>query len=288
MNFVMMSMIFSQIPRAKASADRIREVLETEPAIADGEINEEVKRGDIIFEDVSFAYSGEPVLKNISLEIKAGEHIGLLGSTGAGKSSLVSLIPRFYDTTGGRVLIDGKDVRDYSLSALRAQIGFVLQESVLFSGTIAENIRWGKPEASDAEVTQAAAAAQADEYISAMNEGYESALGQRGLTLSGGQKQRACIARALLKQPKILIMDDSTSALDLGTESRLNAAINYIEGTRITIAQRIASVMNTDKIYVIDNGIIAAAGTHDELLAGSEIYRDIYESQMGQGALANG
>jgi ATP-binding cassette subfamily B protein len=266
----------------------VKEVLETQPSIIDGDINDEVKHGNIIFENVSFVYaggSGESVLKNISLEIKAGEHIGLLGSTGAGKTSLVSLIPRFYDATGGKILIDGIDVRDYNLSSLRSQIGFVLQESVLFTGTLAENIRWGNPDASGDEVTQAASAAQADEYISAMTEGYNSMLGQRGLTLSGGQKQRACIARALLKQPKILIMDDSTSALDLGTERRLNEAIQT-NGTRITIAQRIASVINTDRIYVIDNGLIAAAGTHDELLTDSAIYRDIYESQMGQGASA--
>ena len=293
MNFVMMSMVFTSIPRAKASADRIREVLKTEPAITDGNITDEVKHGNIIFDNVSFSYagsSGEAVLKNISLQINAGEHIGLLGSTGAGKSSLVSLIPRFYDVTGGRVLVDGIDVRDYNLSSLRSQIGFVLQESVLFSGTISENIRWGNPEANDDEVIQAAVAAQADEYISAMTDGYESVLGQRGLTLSGGQKQRACIARALLKQPKILIMDDSTSALDLGTESRLNTAIKsgYDNGTRITIAQRIASVIDADKIYVIDDGTLAAVGTHEELLANSDIYRDIYESQMGQGALSNG
>lgn len=290
MNFMMMSMVFTSIPRAKASGDRVKEVLETQPSIMGGNINEQVKHGNIIFDNVSFTYAGgsdEAVLKNISLEIKSGEHIGLLGSTGAGKTSLVSLIPRFYDVTGGKILIDGIDVRDYNLSSLRSQIGFVLQESVLFSGTLAENIRWGNPDASDGEVTQAAESAQADEYISAMTEGYNSMLGQRGLTLSGGQKQRACIARALLKQPKILIMDDSTSALDLGTERRLNEAIQT-NSTRITIAQRIASVINTDRIYVIDNGMIAAAGTHDKLLADSEIYRDIYESQMGQGALANG
>ena len=293
MNFMMLSMVFTSVPRAKASADRVREVMETQPAITDGGIGDEVKHGNIIFDNVVFAYaggSGEAVLKNISLEINAGEHIGLLGSTGSGKSSLVSLIPRFYDTTEGKVLIDGIDVRDYNLSALRSQIGFVLQESVLFSGTIAENIRWGNPEADDAEIIQASQAAQADEYISEMAEGYESPLGQRGLTLSGGQKQRACIARALLKRPKILIMDDSTSALDLGTESRLNESVNscYSGGTRITIAQRISSVINADKIYVIDNGAIAAAGTHGELLSNSAIYRDIYESQMGQGAVTNG
>ena len=291
MSFMMMSMVFMMIPRAKASGDRVREVLETRLSIAGGDLQDEIRRGDIKFDNVSFAYAGgseEPVLKNISMRVGAGEHIGLLGATGAGKSTLVHLIPRFYDATSGRILIDGVDIKEYSLPALRSQIGFVLQESVLFSGTVAENIRWGGPEAADEAVIQAAGAAQADEYISEMSDGYESVLGQRGLTLSGGQKQRACIARALLKQPKILILDDSTSALDLGTENRLNAAINagYSNGTRITIAQRISSVMNADRIYVIDDGAIAAEGSHGELLAGSAIYRDIFESQMGQGALA--
>ena len=291
MSFMMMSMVFMMIPRAKASGDRVREVLETRLSIAGGDYQEEIIHGDIVFEDVSFTYAGgseEPVLKNISLRAGAGEHIGLLGATGAGKSTLVHLIPRFYDATSGRILIDGVDVREYSLPALRSQIGFVLQESVLFSGTVAENIRWGGPDAAEEAVVQAAEAAQADEYISEMSDGYDSVIGQRGLTLSGGQKQRACIARALLKQPKILILDDSTSALDLGTENRLNAAINagYTNGTRITIAQRISSVMNADRIYVIDDGAIAAEGSHSELLAGSAIYRDIFESQMGQGALA--
>jgi ATP-binding cassette subfamily B protein len=300
MNFMMMSMVFAMIPRAKVSADRVREVLATEPKITDGAKNCEVQNGGIVFENVSFAYdlkdtqekqiseSGELVLKNISMEIKAGEHVGILGSTGAGKTSLVSLIPRFYDVSGGRVLIDGIDVKEYKLSALRAQIGFVLQESVLFSGSVVENIRWGKAEADDEEIKNSSRAAQADEFISTMSEGYDSTVGQRGLTLSGGQKQRACIARALLKKPKILILDDSTSALDLGTESRLNDAINssYSKGTRITIAQRIASVMNADRIFIIDDGKVAACGTHDELLETSEIYRDIYDSQMGQGASA--
>ena len=293
MTFMMMSMVFAAIPRAKVSADRVREVLETRPSITGGNITDEIKHGNIVFDDVSFVYagsSGEAVLKNISFKIDAGEHIAFLGSTGAGKSTLVSLIPRFYDAASGKILIDGIDVKDYDLPALRSRIGFVLQESVLFSGSISENIRWGNPEAGEAEVVKAAAAAQADEYISSMTDGYEAILGQRGLTLSGGQKQRACIARALIKQPKILIMDDSTSALDLGTESRLNKEIEaaYTGNTRITIAQRIASVMTADRIYVIDNGMIAAAGTHGELLADSGIYRDIYESQMGQGAPANG
>ena len=292
MNFMMLSMVLISIPRAQASAERVREVLMTEPKITDGSVNDEIKYGNILFDNVSFAYSGssgDPVLCNVSFKINEGEHIGLLGSTGAGKTSLVSLIPRFYDATEGRILIDGIDVKDYTLSTLRSGIGFVLQESVLFSGSIAENIRWGKPEADYDEIIQAASAAQANEFISSMADGYEDMLGQRGLTLSGGQKQRVSIARALIKQPKILIMDDSTSALDLGTESRLNTAINseYAGNcTRITIAQRIASVMATDRIYVIDNGVIAAEGTHDELLANSEIYRDIYDSQMGQGVSA--
>nr|AGS51925.1 lipid A export ATP-binding/permease protein MsbA [uncultured bacterium contig00002] len=288
MTLMMMSMVFTMIPRAKVSADRVREVLSVQSAITDGPKTDEIQQGNILFENVSFAYSsgsGELVLKDISFEIKAGEHIGILGSTGVGKSSLVSLIPRFYDATAGRILVDGIDVRDYNLHALRAQIGFVLQESVLFTGSIADNIRWGDPDADDEEIRNAARAAQADEYIAVMTEGYDSILGQRGLTLSGGQKQRACIARALLKRPKILIMDDSTSALDLGTESRLNAAINsdLLKGTRITIAQRIASVMNADRIIVMEDGKIAAAGTHDELLKSSDIYRDIYASQMGEG-----
>ena len=290
MSFMMMGMAFATIPRAKASADRIREVLETEPSITGGSLTGEITYGDITFEDVTFAYpggEGEPVLKNISLHIKAGEHIGLLGSTGAGKSSLVNLIPRFYDVTGGRVLIDGTDVREYELTALRSRISFVLQEPVLFSGTMEENIKWGDPDAERDAVEKAASDAQAGEFIAALSDGYDSELGQRGLTLSGGQKQRACIARALIKQPKILILDDSTSSLDLGTEARMNAAIDagYKDGTRLTIAQRIASVKGADRIYVLDGGVIAASGTHDELLAVSGLYRDIYESQMGQGAI---
>ena len=291
MSFMMIGMVFMMVPRAKVSGERVREVLETQLSIVGGETDGEVTGGDIVFENVSFSYagsSGDPVLKDISMRIKAGEHVGLLGSTGAGKSTLVYLLPRFYDVSGGRILIDGMDIREYTLPALRSRIGFVLQESVLFSGTLADNIRWGEMDADDGEVRRAAEAAQADEFISSMADGYDSQLGQRGLTLSGGQKQRACIARALIKQPKILILDDSTSALDLGTESRLNAAINseYSNRTRITIAQRISSVRNADRIYVIDDGVVAAEGSHDELLSGSAIYRDIYESQMGQGALA--
>ena len=293
--FMMMSMAFVMIPRAKASGDRVREVLETNPSITDGPRSDGLQQGglengSIEFENVSFAYSGssgDPVLKNISFKINAGEHIGLLGSTGSGKSTLVNLIPRFYDVSGGRILIGGVDIREYSLQALRGSIGFVLQDSVLFSGTILENIKWGNPDAGDEDAIRAAVTAQADEFISSMTDKYQSAIGQRGLTLSGGQKQRACIARALLKDPQILILDDSTSALDLGTEKRLNSAIDsgYTGSTRITIAQRIASVINTDRIFIIENGVIAAEGKHEDLLKNSAIYRDIYESQMGQGAL---
>jgi len=287
--FMIMSRIFVSIPRAKASGDRVREVLAAEVSITDGDAAVGSTGGDIVFNNVTFGYGGgEPVLKQISLHIKSGEHVGLLGSTGAGKSSLVHLISRFYDVCDGQVLVDGVDVRDYPLDALRAKIGFVLQESVLFSGTIGENIRWGNPNADDAQVLQAAKSAQADEYITAKEDGYDTLLGQRGLTLSGGQKQRASIARALLKDAEILILDDSTSALDLATESNLNAAINaeHAGKTRITIAQRISSVMNADRIYVLEHGEIAAFGTHEELLETCEIYQDIHRSQMGQGVAA--
>lgn len=291
MSLMMMSRMFMLIPRAKASGDRVREVLETEQSIADGNIAEPIQQGSIVFEDVTFAYpggSGEPVLKEITLDVKAGSHIGIIGATGAGKSALVGLIPRFYDVSEGRIKIDGIDVKDYTIDALRSRIGFVLQEPLLFSGTIDENIRWGNPDADRDEVKRAAAAAQADEFISAITDGYDSVLGQGGLTLSGGQKQRACIARALIKDPKILIMDDSTSALDLDTERKLGESIasTYTGKTRITIAQRIASIMRVDKLYVIDNGKIAACGTHEELLKSSDIYKDIYRSQIGQGVTA--
>lgn len=290
MSIMMMSMLFMMISRAKASSVRIREVLETAPAIVSGNSDAVVTAGAISLRDVSFAYpdsSGEPVLDHIDLDIMPGEHVAVLGSTGAGKTSLVSLIPRFYDVTSGSVLVDGTDVRDYDLDRLRAGISFVLQETLLFTGTILENIKWGKPDASDDGAADAAKWAQADDFITGFTEGYATELGQGGLTLSGGQKQRVSIARALIKKPKILILDDSTSALDTGTEARLQRAIreNFKGTTCLTIAQRISSVMYADRIVVLDGGRIADIGTHGQLLQSSAVYRDIYDSQSGQGGV---
>ena len=294
MSMMMMSMMFMNISRAKASYQRIKAVMDTNSSIYSG--NEEdkfVENGTIEFKNVSFKYPlavGEPVIKNVNLTINAGETVAFLGSTGSGKSSLVNLIPRFYDVTEGQILVDGVDVKDYELDNLRSGIGMVLQEAILFSGTIMENIKWGNPNATDEEAIEAAKIAQADDYISSFPEGYNTMLGQRGLTLSGGQKQRLSISRAVLKKPKILILDDSTSALDMGTEARLQKALKetMVNMTSIIIAQRISSVMYADKIVVLEKGEIAAVGTHDELMKTSEIYRDIYSSQVGEGGVDNG
>lgn len=294
MSMMMMSMMFMNISRAKASYQRIKDVMNTNPSIFSG--NEEdkiIENGKIEFKDVSFKYPlavGEPVIKNVNLTINAGETVAFLGSTGSGKSSLVNLIPRFYDVTEGQILVDGVDVKDYELDNLRSGIGMVLQEAILFSGSIMENIKWGNPDATDEEAIAAAKIAQADDYISSFPEGYNTMLGQRGLTLSGGQKQRLSISRAVLKKPKILILDDSTSALDMGTEARLQKALKetMVDMTSIIIAQRISSVMYADKIVVLEKGEIVAVGTHDELMKNSEIYQDIYSSQVGEGGVDNG
>lgn len=292
MSLMMSTMLLMAGTRAKVSADRIREVLDTEPDIRNGpRVSEnDVKAGKIEFEHVSFRYpgaGGEDVLRDITFTVQAGETVAVLGATGAGKSSLVNLIPRFYDVTAGRILLDGTDIREMDLNRLRSAVSMVLQESILFTGTIRDNIRWGRKEASEEEVEAAAKAAQAHEFIKAFPDGYDTMLGQRGVNLSGGQKQRLSIARALLKRPAVLILDDSTSAVDLGTESRIQSALKHILGrtTCIVIAQRISSVLEADKIVVLEDGKITDMGSHRELLQSSPVYREIYRSQLGEEAV---
>ena len=283
---MMISMMFQTMARASASGKRVIEVLETEPVIndGDGDVNG-TKKGTVTFRNVTFAYpesSGEPVLTGIDLDIKAGETVAILGATGSGKSSLVNLIPRFYDADEGEVLVDGVNVREFKLEELRRRVGIVLQKSELFSASVAENIRWGDETADMDSIMSAARIAQADEFISRMPDGYDSMIAEKGASLSGGQKQRMSIARAVLKKPEILIFDDSPSALDLGTEAKLQAALKEsLRGTTvIMIAQRIASVKNCDRIVVLDHGGIVGCGTHESLLSACEVYRDIYDSQV--------
>lgn len=292
-SLMMVAMMFQMLSRTIASARRINEVLDEIPAIMSGDKAPEHKQGggSVKFENVSFRYpgtAGKPVLSKINLDIKPGEYVAILGATGSGKSSLVKLIPRFYDATEGRVLVNGIDVREYEIKNLRDRIAFVLQTSELFSGTVADNIRWGREDASDEEVRRAAKIAQADDFINSFNDGYETYVAEKGASLSGGQKQRIAIARAILRKPEIIIFDDSTSALDVGTESRLRTALRseLKDTTIVMIAQRITSVMTADRIAVIEDGVITACAPHDVLIKTSATYRDIYNSQLGQRGLS--
>jgi ATP-binding cassette, subfamily B, multidrug efflux pump len=293
MSLMMVSMLVLRTARAEASAQRINEVMVSDPEVKSPP--EPVRgfspKGRIAFENVGFRYGSDdqdPVLKDITFVAEPGETVALLGATGSGKSSLVNLIPRFYDVSEGRVTIDGVDVRDVGEEDLHRSIGVALQESVLFSGTIRDNIRYGRPNATDEEVVEAAHMAQAHDFIEGFPEGYDTILGQRGVNLSGGQKQRLAIARALLPHPPVLILDDSTSAVDVETEARIQDALATDRHGRtcFVVAQRISTVLSADRILVLDDGRIAAQGRHEDLLVSSPIYRDIYESQMGGGEVA--
>ncbi len=290
MSVMMVAMSLLQLSRAQACARRINEVLGTEPSIEDvpgaGERALPAAKGRVEFRDVSFRYTaagtGDDVLSHVSFTAEPGQFVAIVGGTGTGKSSLVNLIPRFYDVTGGAVLLDGVDVRDYPIETLRGRIGMVLQNNVLFTGTIRENLLWGKPDASEEELVQAAKDAQAYDFIMALPDGFDTLLTQGGTNVSGGQKQRLCIARAMLRKPAVLILDDSTSAVDSATEAaiRESFAQNLKDTTVIIIAQRISSVQYADQILILDDDHIAGRGTHDELLANNAIYQEIYRSQQ--------
>ncbi len=288
MSLMMLAMILLQSSRALASLSRIREVLDTQVDLTDEGCalpDKKVEKGNVEFKNVSFRYykdNKEPVLDNISFSVEAGQILGIIGSTGCGKTTLVQMIPRLYDADEGEVLVDGINVKDYSLENLREGVGMVLQKNVLFSGSIMENLMWGDHNASVEEIREAAMAAQAAPFIEGFTEGYETELGQGGVNVSGGQKQRLCIARALLKKPKILILDDSTSAVDTATEAKIRESFGNAlkDTTKIIIAQRISSVMEADRIMVLDEGQIVGFGHHEELLASCEAYQEIYYSQM--------
>ena len=290
MSLMMLSMVFLQSSRARASLKRITEVLDTVVDLNDDQAARKelrVEKGSVEFKDVSFGYGkggGDRVLEHISFQAEPGQTIGIIGATGSGKTSLVQLIPRLYDVTEGAVLVDGVDVRDYSLKNLRNGVGMVLQKNVLFSGTIEENLRWGDEDASREELVKAAVNAQADGFVTAFKNGYHTEIGQGGAGVSGGQKQRLCIARALLKKPKILILDDSTSAVDTATEAAIRESFKneLKDTTRIIIAQRISSVQDADRILVLDDGKIIGSGTHEELLRTCRAYEEIYVTQTGE------
>ena len=290
MSVMMVAMTLLQLSRAQACARRINEVLDTEPSVENSDRSAArtlpAPRGEVEFRDVSFKYvasgTGDDVLEHISFTVRPGQFVAIVGGTGTGKSSLVNLIPRFYDVTGGAVLVDGMDVRDYPLEQLRSRIGMVLQSNILFSGTIRENLLWGDPDATEEQMIQAAKDAQAYDFIMSFPDGFDTVLEQGGVNVSGGQKQRLCIARAMLRRPAILILDDSTSAVDSATEAAIRASFaKNLKGTTvIIIAQRISSVQYADEILVLDDGKIAGQGTHEELLANNTIYQEIYQSQQ--------
>lgn len=289
MSLMMLSMVFVMVTIADESGRRIVEVLSEDSSLTSPEhAITEVSDGSVDFDCVSFRYSEKAermALSNIDLHIRSGETIGILGTTGSSKTSLVQLIPRLYDATSGTVRVGGRNVKDYDLDSLRNQVSVVLQNNLLFSGTIAENLRWGNPEATDEQLVEACKLAQADEFIRSFPQGYETKIEQGGTNVSGGQKQRLCIARALLKKPRILILDDSTSAVDTHTDAKIRAALKEFlpDTTKIIIAQRVASVMDADRIVLLDNGGISAAGTHNELLKTDAVYREVYESQNKAG-----
>ncbi len=287
MSLMMVSMILMMTIISRASVTRINEVLDEVPDISDKDASADVRveDGSIVFKDVAFSYNKKQkraTIENINLNIPSGTHVGIIGGTGSAKSTLVQLIPRLYDADKGEVIVGGHDVRDYKLHVLRDDVAMVLQKNVLFSGTIAENLRWGNEHATQEEIEAACRSAQADDFIKSFPDGYETELGQGGVNVSGGQKQRLCIARALIKKPKIVIMDDSTSAVDTATDARLREAIHreLKDTTSIIIAQRITSIADCDMIIVMDDGHISDVGTHDELMKRSEIYREVYQSQQ--------
>lgn len=295
MSLMMLAMVLLQCSRAMASLHRITEVLDTKVTLTDegcAKPDKKVESGKVEFKDVTFRYykdNKEAVLSHISFQIESGKVLGIIGGTGSGKTTLVQMIPRLYDADQGEILVDDVNVKDYSLQNLRQGVGMVLQKNVLFSGSIMENLMWGDEEASREEILQAARAAQADGFVSGFVKGYETELGQGGVNVSGGQKQRLCIARALIKKPKILILDDSTSAVDTATEAKIRESFGTIlkDTTKIVIAQRITSVMEADEILVLEEGQIVGKGSHEELLAGCQAYQEIYYSQMDKEASAS-